>query len=282
MVKLENVTKNYGNFHLGCSLEVPVGCVTGLIGANGAGKSTTFKLILGLTKSDGGKVSVFGKDAEKLGKAEKENMGVVLAETGFSGYLTIKKVIPIMASMYTRFNRTWFENKCQEYQLPMDKFIKDFSTGMRAKLKILIAISHEAKLLVLDEPTAGLDAIAREDLLDLLREYMETEGRSILISSHISSDLEGFCDDLYMIQNGSIIFHVDTDELLDEYGVLKLTPEQYEKIDRSQIMYQKEEALGYKCLTKEKSYYLENYPEIVMEKSSIDEVITIVEKGEAL
>lgn len=160
--------------------------------------------------------------------------------------------------------------------------MKDFSTGMRAKLKVLVAISHEAKLLVLDEPTAGLDTIAREGLLDLLRTYMENEDRSILISSHISSDLEGFCDDLYMIQNGQIIFHVDTDELLDRYGILKVSRDQYDKLDKSQLLYRKEEAYGYLCLAQEKALYVDNYPELIMEKSSIDEVITIVEKGEKI
>ena len=151
---------------------------------------------------------------------------------------------------------------------------------MRAKINLIIAISHDAKLLILDEPTAGLDVIARDELLEMLRIYMETENRSILISSHISSDLEGLCDDLYMIKEGKIIFHEDTDVLLGEYGTLKLDEDQYKEIDKTQLIYMKKETFGYLCLTKNKQYYLDNYPEYVIEKGNIDDVVTIIEKGE--
>lgn len=128
----------------------------------------------------------------------------------------------------------------------------------------------------IDEPTAGMDVIARTEILDILREYMETEDRAVLISSHISSDLEGFCDEIYMIDRGKIILHEETDVLLDTYGILKVTDEQYEKMDRTGILKCRKEAYGYCLLTKEKQYYMERYPEIVIEKGSIDEVITMM------
>ena len=150
---------------------------------------------------------------------------------------------------------------------------------MKAKLKVLVAMSYGAKLLILDEPTAGLDVVARDEILDMLRDYMETEGNSILISSHISSDLEGLCDDIYMIDNGKIVLHEETGVLLDEFGVLKVTKEQYETLDKAYVMSKKKEAFGYSVLTREKQFYLENYPEITVEKAGIDQIITLLISG---
>lgn len=280
ILKLENVEKRYGQFDLKCSLEVQKGCVTGLIGQNGAGKSTTFKAILGLIKTDGGRIEMFGKDVNTLSMREKGEVGVVLSDSGFSGYLTVRDIIPIMSSMYSSFNKADFLQKCRKFSIPMDKKIKEFSTGMKAKLKVLVAMSHQAKLLILDEPTAGLDVIARDELLDLMREYMESGERSILISSHISSDLEGLCDDIYMIHGGRIIMHEETDRLLGDYGVLKVTEAQYDKLDKRYILKRKKENFGYSCLTDEKQYYLDNYRGITVEKGNIDEVITMMIRGE--
>ena len=153
---------------------------------------------------------------------------------------------------------------------------------MKAKLKLLIAMSHQAKLLILDEPTAGLDVMAREGLLDLMREYMEDGERSILISSHISSDLENLCDDLYMIHEGQILLHEDTDVLLGEYGVLKLTEPEFKRLDKQYILRCKKEDYGYSCLTDQKRFYMENYPAAAMEKGSIDQVITMMIRGDRL
>ncbi len=280
MLRLENVRKQYKDFELDCSLKVETGCITGLIGANGAGKSTTFKAILGLIRTEGGYVEVLGKPVEEIGAEDKRRIGVVLSDSGFSGYLTIKDLLPVLASFYPEFDREDFEAKCERFQLPMKKKIKEFSTGMKRKLQVLAAISHDADLLILDEPTAGLDVLARDELLSLLREYMEKEGRAILISSHISSDLEGFCDDIYMIDDGKIVMHEVTDVLLSEYGLLKLTDEQYEKLDKSYILRKKKEGFGYSCLTNEKQFYQENYPDIVIEKGSIDELMMMMIRGE--
>ena len=152
---------------------------------------------------------------------------------------------------------------------------------MQAKLKVLVALSHDAQFLILDEPTAGLDVLARDELLDVLRKYMEEdESRSILISSHISSDLEGLCDDLYMIHNGHVIMHEETDVLLSDYAILKLDENQYQKLDKQYVLRIKKEAFGYRCLTNQKQYYLDNYPNIVVEKGNIDDVIMLMIKGE--
>lgn len=283
MLKIEHLKKNYNDFSLDCSLELHPGCITGLIGQNGAGKSTTFKATLGLISKDEGNIRLFGKAIEDISVKEKEQIGVVLSDSGFSEYLRIKDLVPILQNLYPEFDQSFFLEQVQRFQLPKEKRIKAFSTGMKAKLKVLIAISHKAKLLILDEPTAGLDVIARDELLDMLREYMEKdEERAILISSHISSDLETLCDDLYMIHDGKIVLHEDTDVLLSDYGLLKITDEQYQQIDKQYIMQTKKENFGYCCLTNQKQYYVENYPQIVVEKGTIDEVITMMVRGHQL
>lgn len=280
MLKIDHLQKQYGSFRLDCSLEVRPGCITGLVGQNGAGKSTTFKAVLGLISRDGGEITILGKPEREFTARDREALGVVLADSGFCGYLAVRDVIPILRSLYRKFDQEFFEEQARKFQLPMDKKIKEFSTGMKAKLKVLAAVSHNARLLILDEPTAGLDVMARDELLELLKDYMDSdEERAILISSHISSDLESICDDLYMIHEGRILLHEETDVLLDSYGLLKVSPEQYRRLDQQFLLRVKRESYGYSCLTDQKQFYLENYPEIVVEKGSIDEVITMMVKG---
>ena len=281
MLKLENVRKNYDRFTLERSLEVQPGCITGLVGQNGAGKSTTFKAILGLIHTDGGRITLLGKDTKALTTADKERVGVVLSNSGVSEYLTVRDTAAMLDGFYRSFDRADFLEKCRGYQLPVDRKIKEFSTGMKAKLKLLIAISHGADFLLLDEPTAGLDVVARDSLLGILREYMEEdENRAILISTHISTDLEGVCDDLYMIHEGRIILHEETDVLLGSYGLLKLDPEQYASVDRQYFLRVKKEPYGYSALTDQKQFYIENYPKVVIENSGIDDMITMMIRGE--
>lgn len=283
MLKIEHLRKNYTNFSLDCSLTVMPGCITGLIGQNGAGKSTTFKAVLGLIATDGGKVTLLGKDIRNFTAADKQNLGVVLSDSGFSGYLTISDIVPVLDSLYEHFDKTFFMEQVQKANLPLRKQIREFSTGMRAKLKVLVAISHNARFLILDEPTAGLDVIARDELLDLLREYMEVDlERSVLISSHISSDLEGLCDDIYMIHEGRIVLHEETDVLLSDYALLKVNDEQYSRMDKQYILRDKKETYGHSCLTDQKTFYMENYPDIAIENGSIDEVISMMIRGRAV
>ncbi len=280
MLRLNKVKKQYEGFELNCTLEVQEGCITGLIGKNGAGKSTTFKAILGLISMDGGSIEIFGKPISDIGIQDKEDIGVVLSDAGFSGYLTIYDLIPMLRSMYRNFQEEEFIRECERFRLPMNKKIKEFSTGMKRKLQVVAALTHEAKLLILDEPTAGLDVVARDVLLDMLRAYMEHEGRAILISSHISSDLEGLCDDIYMINDGKIVLYEETDVLLDSYGILKMTTEQYDKLEKEHILRCRREEFGYSCLTDQRQFYQENYPEIAVEKGTIDELIMMMIRGE--
>ncbi|MBO4514318.1 MAG: ABC transporter ATP-binding protein [Lachnospiraceae bacterium] len=280
MIKLTNLQKKYNDFSLNVSLEVPAGTVTGLIGKNGAGKSTTIKAILGLIRPNGGEIEVLGKDPKNFTSKDKESIGVALSDSGFSMQLNLEDVTRILKRLYHEFDEKSFREQCKNQGLPFNKLLKDFSTGMKAKLRVLVAISHNAKLLVLDEPTSGLDVLARNEILDMLRDYLAKDNeRTILISSHISSDLEGLCDDIYMIDHGKILLHEDTDTILGQYGVLKVSAEEYEKLDKQYLLAKKQESFGYSCLTNEKQYYLDNYPNIVLENGNIDQMIMIMLGG---
>ena len=282
LVQLDRVMKEYGSFALELNMQIPENQIIGLIGANGAGKSTTFKLMIGLIRPDQGNAEVFGRNAADLGAEEKQKIGVVFSDSGFSEYLRVQQLISVMKRFYPDFQEKEFRKRCERFKIPLNKQIKDFSTGMKAKLNVLLALSHDSRLLLLDEPTAGLDVVAREEILDLLREYMEIPGRTIVISSHISGDLEHFCDDLYMIHEGKIVLHEETDRILEEYGFLKVSEQEYEVLDKEYLLRVRKESFGYSCLTDQKNYYLENYPELVVEKGSVDEVISMLVKGEAL
>lgn len=282
IIKLTDVQKKYKDFSLNCSLEVEEGTIVALIGQNGAGKSTTFKAILGLIEVDGGDIELFDKPVKELSKKDREDIGVVMSESFFSTFFTIKDIAAVLKATYSKFNMDEFFKKCQHYNLPLDKKLKEFSTGMKAKIKVLSAMSYEARLLILDEPTLGLDAMTRNEILDELREYMEVEGRAIIISSHISSDLESLCDNLYFIHNGEVVFNEDTDTILYEYAVLKVDEATYETLDKAHIIYSKKESYGYKLLTNERQFYIENYPGIVVEKGNIDEVVMMMVKGKEM
>ena len=283
MLEINGLVKKYKDFTLNCSMKVERGRITGLVGENGAGKSTTFKAALGLISYDDGNIRLMGKVPSELTESEKRKIGVTLAESGFSGYLKVKDIVPVMAAMYPDFDRARFIDLCHKFSIPRDKYIKEFSTGMKAKLKVLAAVTHKAEFLLLDEPTTGLDVTARESILDLLREYMEEdESRSILISSHISTDLEGLCDDIYIIHEGKVVLHEDMDNLLNEYGLIKADDSQYTKLDKEYILSVRRTPYGYDCLTDQGRFYKENYPDLIVENGSLDETITMMTRGKRL
>ena len=282
MIEIKNLTKKYKNFTLdNISIEIPSGRITGVIGANGAGKSTTFKAILGLVKPDAGEIIIDGKNIREFKDEDKARIGCVMTDSFFSDTLRINDIAKIMKAMFKTFDEKFFNEKCDAFKLPRDKKIRDFSGGMKAKIKAITALSYDTNLLILDEPTVGLDVIAREEVLDLIREYVEkNEDRTVIISSHISSDIEKLCDDIYMINDGKIVFHDDTDKLLFEYAALKMEEEEFDKLDKKYIKAYRKEKYGVECLTNQRDYYIENYPEMVVEKMSIDEMMMILIKGE--
>ena len=280
MIQINGLKKKYKDFTLNLTLDLPKGRVSGLVGKNGAGKSTTLKAILGLIQTDEGSVKVFGKDAFNLTSEEKQQLGVALSDSSFSGYLTVDAVKNILKNMYHSFDEEKFLDLSEKMKLPLNKQIKEFSTGMKAKLKVIAALSHKAKLLIMDEPTSGLDVEARNEVLDILREYLAQDDEvSLLISSHISSDLEGLCDDIYLIDEGRLLLHEQTDELLDKYGVIKADDESFEKLEKDHILAYKKEKFGYSLFTDEKEYYRENYPDLIVENGNIDDLILIMTGG---
>lgn len=172
MVKIDHLVKRYGDFTLDVSMEIPRGNMTGLVGRNGAGKTTTIKALLGLIRADGGSVTVMGKDVALLTPEDRKKIGAALSESGFSGMLRVRDVADILAAMYDDADREGFLGLCRRFGLPEDKPVREFSTGMKAKLRVLTALSHSADLLIMDEPTAGLDIEARNEILDMIRDFL--------------------------------------------------------------------------------------------------------------
>lgn len=280
MLRIDGLTKKYKSFDLDVTFTVESGRITGLVGANGAGKSTTLKAILNLIKMDTGRIQLNDMILEDSNTVAKEQIGSVLSDSFFSETFNMKRIGKVLKASYKSFDSAFYEAKCKALNLPFDKPIGSFSSGMLAKAKIVAALSHDAKLLILDEPTAGLDVVAREEIHEMLQEYMDKdEERSIIISSHISSDIEKICDDLYMIDNGRIVFHEETDVLLSEYAVVKVDEEQFLRMDKQYIYKYTKDKFGYSCLTNQKMFYVENYPGYAVEKLSIDEMMIIMIKG---
>ena len=280
-IELQNVSKKYKDFELkDISFNVPQGCIVGLIGENGAGKTTTIKSMLNITRAEG-TVKIFGKDSKKNEKEIKEETGVVLDDSFLSEYLTAKQVNSIMKDFYKNWDENKYINLLKEFNLPIDKLIKDFSSGMKMKLKIATAISHNPKLLILDEPTSGLDPVVRNEILDIFRKYIEEdETRSILLSTHITTDLEHISDYIVFIEKGRKIFDLPTDELLENYGIIKCSKEDFIRLDKKDYIAYKKEKYQYEVLTNDKSLIRSKYNIITIDKPSIEDIMLFYIKGE--
>lgn len=231
ILSLKDVTKFYDGFTLDhVNIDLPSGCIMGFIGANGAGKTTTIKLILNLIHKDEGEVSILGQGLEGL-SAVKEELGVVLDESNFPENMSVKDVNMIMKNIYRNWDEKKFLSLAQHFGLSPDKIVKNYSRGMKMKLSIAVALSHHAKLLILDEATSGLDPVARDEILDVLLDFIQDESHSVLMSSHILSDLEKACDYITFIHKGKIVFSDTKDELLERYGLLKCSQAEFDALD---------------------------------------------------
>ena len=282
-IELKNVSKSYKGFTLkNISFNVPQGSIVGLIGENGAGKTTTIKSILNITNAEGS-VTIFGKDSEKAEKEIKNDIGVVLDDSFLSDYLTAKHVNSIMKDVYKTWNEGKYINLLKQFDLPKDKLIKDFSSGMKMKLKIATAISHNPKLLILDEPTSGLDPVVRNEILDIFRKYIEEdETRSILLSTHITSDLEHISDYIVFIEKGKMVFDLPTNELLENYGIIKCSKEDFSRLDEKDYIKYKKEKYQYEVLTSNKDTIRRKYNITTIDKPSIEDIMLFYIKGERL
>ena len=230
-LEIRGLTKRRGDFALqGLDLTLSAGCIMGLIGENGAGKSTTIRLILNGLRRDGGTIAVYGKDNRAMTALDREDIGVVLDEGCFPETLTAPQVGRVMAATYCRWEQDTFDAYCRRFALPEKTAFKDYSRGMKMKLTIAVALSHQAQLLVLDEATAGLDPIVRDEILELFNEFTRDETHSVLISSHILSDLEKLCDYIAFLHQGRLLFCEEKDALLEQYGIFNDTAEQAEAL----------------------------------------------------
>lgn len=228
-IEIRGLSKSYKDFRLdNLWLTLPSGCIMGLVGENGAGKSTTIKLILGMIRREAGKITVLGKDNTVM---NKEDIGVVLDEVGIPDCLAAGQVGKIMKNIYRKWNDAVYKSYIERFSIPTNKKFKDFSKGMKMKLGMAIALSHDPKLLILDEATSGLDPVVRDDLLDIFSEFTRDEDHSILISSHIVSDLEKICDYIAFINKGKLMLCEEKDALYEQYGVIHVTHEDFAVID---------------------------------------------------
>lgn len=277
MLKIENVCKNYPSFSLNhINFQVPAGCIMGFIGENGAGKSTTIKLILDLIQKDSGLIEVLGQDSTKISRDMKEHIGVVLDEANFSQELNYKDINKIMKHLYKTWDSHKFMQMMKEGAIPPDRKFKDYSKGMKMKLSIAAAVCHDTWLLIMDEATSGLDPVSREEVLDFLLEFIQDERHAVFISSHILSDLEKVCDYITLIHKGSIIFSEVKDELIEKYGILKCGKDEMADIDAEAIIGMRENAFGTEALV------LKNrIPEgFVVDLATLDEIMLFYVKGE--
>lgn len=231
-VEIKNLSKSYKDYKLdNISFSLPMGSILGLVGANGAGKSTTIKLIMNATSRDSGEIHVLGKDnQDKCFNILKEDIGVVLDEAYFPEVITPDNVNAIMKNTYRNWDEPLYFNYLLQFKLPRKKAFKDFSRGMKMKLSIAVALSHHPKLLILDEATSGLDPIIRDEILDIFNDFTRDESHSVLLSSHIVSDLEKICDYIAFIHDGRLLFCEEKDRLLEEYALVKLPRSSFETI----------------------------------------------------
>jgi ABC-2 type transport system ATP-binding protein len=220
----------------------------GFIGENGAGKTTTIKLILDLIQRDEGSIEILGKDNLTNLKDIKENLGVVMEDSFFPENLTASNVNCVLKGIYSTWDGKRFEDYLKQFSIPKDKIIKEYSKGMKMKLSIAAALSHDSKLLILDEATNGLDPIVRDELLDVFLEFIQDESHSVFISSHIISDLEKVCDYITFIHKGSIIFSQSKDDLLDCHGILKCSEKEFQKVDKQAIIGYRKNHFGIEAL----------------------------------
>lgn len=248
-LEIRDLCKSYKGFVLDhMNLTLPNGCIMGLVGENGAGKSTTIKLILNAMKRDGGSITILGKDNRENFELTKEDIGVVLDEVGYADCLTAKQVGHMMENIYRNWDKCAFTTYLQKLNIPDNKPYKEFSKGMKMKLCIAVALSHNAKLLILDEATSGLDPVVRDEVLDIFSEFTRDENHAVLMSSHIVSDLEKVCDYIAFMHRGKLMLCEEKDRLKDGYGIIRCSEEAFKDIDTSAVIGKKISPYGVEAI----------------------------------
>ena len=280
---LKNVNKKYekSNFAIkDISFSIPEGSIVGFIGENGAGKSTTMNCILNVIRRDSGTIEIFGREMTDEDIDIRENIGVVYDSNNFPEYLTAKQLADILGRIYSKWDDFCFEQFLRRFGLPESQKIKSYSRGMSMKLAIAVALSHDSKLLILDEATSGLDPIMRDEILDVLLEFVKQENHSILLSSHITSDLEKIADYIVFIHNGEIILNKTKDELIYEYGVIRCSENDFYNILPEDILSSMKKDYQIDVLIKNKKLMEKKYKNLIIDSVSLDEIMLRLAKGE--
>lgn len=279
ILEIKNLSKKYDSFELkNINIELPKGTIMGFVGENGAGKTTTIKSILNIINKDSGQIKIFGLDNKET--KIKEDIGVVLDDSFLSEYLNPLDINKIMKNIYKNWDEKLYFKYIEDFKLSKEKISKEYSSGMKMKLKIAVALSHHPKLLILDEPTLGLDPIARNEILDIFQEFIQDENKGIFVSSHITSDLEHIADYITFINNGEIIFSKTKDELLESYGIARCSKEQFDKIKKEDYIKYKKNKYEYDVLIENKYEFRKNYNISVIDKTSLEDIMLIYIKGE--
>ena len=279
-IEVKDLTKKYPSFQLkNVSFKVPRGTIMGFIGENGAGKTTTIKEILNLINRDSGEIKVLGLDNTKKEREIREQIGVVFDESYFHDGLTIKDISIFMKKIYKSWDANLFFQYAEKFKLPANKVVKEFSRGMKMKLSIAVALSHNAKLLILDEATSGLDPVVREEILDIFMEFIQEENHTVFISSHITSDLEKISDYITFIHDGEIMFSKSKDDIMDNYGVVRCGQDIFNQIEKKYIVSWRKNQFGYEVLIQNKKE-LQSRRQLNIEKTTIEEIILLIARGE--
>ncbi len=291
LLRIQNLEKHYDDFDLeGVSLSVPTGSVVGFVGSNGAGKTTTIKAVLGLIRPDGGSVTLFGEEVsnapEKRLAQLKQRIGVVFDTCSFPEELTVDMVGKLMDQCYKNWNPGAFHTFARAFKLPLDKTVKELSRGMGMKLSLACALAHNPDLLVLDEATAGLDPMAREEALDTLRLFMNDEHRGILMSSHITSDLEKIADYIVCIDEGRIVFSVEKDVITDLAGVAQCRAAEFDAVVDSGFfapgaLHYERSTYGTSVLVPDRQEFAARFPSIALDRADIESYMSLMLKGDA-
>jgi len=276
---ISGLTKTYPDFVLDdVSFAVPNGTIVGLIGENGAGKSTTLHAVLGLIQKEAGHVSIWGKEA--LDRETREQIGVVFDGSNYPEILSPRKINRIMKHIYAAWDEQTYFRLLKRFSLPPDKQIRQFSKGMKIKLAISAALSHHSKLLILDEATSGLDPVVRDDILDMLLDFVQDEEHSILVSSHITSDLEKIADYIVFIHAGKVVFFKSKDELIEQYGMIKCGAAQFDALDPSDMIAYRKMDYEWQVLVSDREKMRKKYPNALIIPATIDEIMLLYIKGE--
>ncbi len=281
-IEIRNLSKEYRDFSLkNLSLNVPRGTVLGLIGENGAGKSTLIQSMLGLIKAEYEKIELLGKQLRNQEKEIKEDIAVIFDVSHYNPEYTPAFIGKMLKKVYRNWDMEKYEAYLSRFGLPSDKKLKKFSKGMKMKLEFAIAFSHKPRLLILDEATSGLDPVFRDEILELIREFTEEEDHTVVISSHITSDLDKVADYIAFLHEGKLQFVKSYDELQNDYGVLHCGKDFFESLREEDIVSFKKEPYEYKVLVRNRNGILSVFPDLEMEKASVEDIMLMYVKGEA-